>query len=94
MVNLLITSLIWMNILFYIISSALVTFACNPRAAAWDLLVQGRCINTTNVAIVSSGINVLSDISVLLIPVYCTWRLSLPLRRRVGLVVIFGFGGL
>ena len=86
------TALIWMNSLFYIISAFLFTFSCSPREAAWDVLIEGRCINTKVLVVASSAINIVSDLSILIIPVKCTLWLVMPLKRKLGLSVVFATG--
>ena len=86
--------LIWANILFYISTGLANIFACTPRQASWDPMIQGRCINVFSLLVASSALNVVSDVAILLLPIICTWRLVLPLRRKLAIYVVFATGAL
>jgi large subunit ribosomal protein L36e len=83
------TALLWLNGGFYTAGSLAGIFSCMPREAAWNPFVEGTCINKMMLVVISCGINVLSDIAILVIPMVCTWRLILPLRKKLAIGAVF-----
>lgn len=53
---------------------------------------SSQCVNTFLVLVTASVINVLSDIVMLLIPMYAVWDLHMPTKRKLSLSVVFGVG--
>lgn len=71
-------------------------FQCRPIRASWDYTVDhGYCTQVVKRMYVYAGINCGTDIMILLLPMPLIIRMRhLPLRQRVGLMAIFGLGGL
>lgn len=68
--------------------------ACEPRAKIWDPTVPGKCNNVLAILIFSGSWNVFSDLAILLLPLYVIWRLQLPVKRKLGVSVVFAAGTL
>ncbi|KAI4147649.1 MAG: hypothetical protein L6R39_003046 [Caloplaca ligustica] len=65
-------------------------FQCRPVSGAWDLSVpRGRCFNLRNWLIATNILNILIDLSILLLPVPLVWRLQLSTARKIGLIGVF-----
>ena len=74
--------------------SATVTtiFGCTPVYKFWDLDVTGTCVNLLLMGACESGLNVLTDIMVLALPVRAVWGLRLPVKQRLAVAMTFGIG--
>lgn len=84
--------LIWANLAFYFPYLAATVFQCVPRARIWDPTLKGGCINLQAAFIAASAINVVSDFSILLLPLYRISKLKIPTRRKMGVLAIFAVG--
>ncbi|KAL8998557.1 MAG: hypothetical protein Q9169_002397 [Polycauliona sp. 2 TL-2023] len=67
---------------------------CHPISFNWDASVTGTCGNVAANCLAGAGINTLTDILILILPMPIIWRLQVPLRSKVILSAIFGFGSL
>ncbi|KAF2734333.1 hypothetical protein EJ04DRAFT_576987 [Polyplosphaeria fusca] len=69
-------------------------FACYPREHIWNPFAEGkaRCINTAATMISSSAINLISDFTILILPLLGISRLQMPLSRKIGVAAIFTTG--
>lgn len=78
---------------FYTISTFLTIFACSPREALWNpLITDYRCLNNDISAIISCSFNVVSDITILMLPVRAVWRSRMPTKNKIKIVLLFGIG--
>ena len=84
--------LIWANLAFYFPYLGATVFQCVPRARIWDPTLKGGCINLQAAFIAASAINVVSDFSILLLPLYRISKLKIPTRRKIGVLAIFAVG--
>ncbi|KAI0544496.1 hypothetical protein F4679DRAFT_564596 [Xylaria curta] len=85
-------ALIWANIAYYIALAFSFIFACVPREKIWNPDVEGHCVNT-NASIISAGlINVLSDVTILLLPITAILGLNLPAKAKIGALAVFAVG--
>ncbi|GLA56943.1 hypothetical protein AtubIFM55763_000482 [Aspergillus tubingensis] len=84
--------LMGLNFFFYLADTIVKIFECTPRARIWDKTVPGRCIDAAIPVLVTSIVNVVSDIMMLLMPIRCVWRLQITLRKKVGITAIFAAG--
>jgi large subunit ribosomal protein L36e len=85
-------AIIWFNSMFYFAVLWITIFECVPRRKIWRPEVPGRCIITSPVILISAVINVLSDFSILFLPIGCIWRLQLDVKRKVAVSAVFGVG--
>lgn len=77
------------------ISNALVAiFACRPIRGFYDKSVKAFCIDSVSFYWANATLNVVTDAIVLLLPMPVIWRLQMPLRRKIGLSLLFILGGL
>ncbi|KAF6217694.1 hypothetical protein HO133_006521 [Letharia lupina] len=84
--------LIWANLAFYFPYLFASIFQCVPRARIWNPTLKGGCVNLQAAFIAASAINVVSDFSILLLPLYRISKLKLPTRRKIGVLAIFAVG--
>ncbi|KAL8685611.1 MAG: hypothetical protein Q9224_005750, partial [Gallowayella concinna] len=87
-------ALMWANSLFYGIAFFLAIFACRPRHKIWSPEVDGKCLNSMALYIVSATFNTVSDVLMLSIPTYMIWKLQMSTKRKMGISAIFGTGAL
>ncbi|KAH7405679.1 hypothetical protein DE146DRAFT_420423 [Phaeosphaeria sp. MPI-PUGE-AT-0046c] len=68
-------------------------FACWPIQAQWKTMSHSQCVNLR--ALYSSGVisNTIIDVIVIIVPVYNVWHLQMPLKRKIGVCLIFLLGG-
>ncbi|KAL4936754.1 hypothetical protein BDV06DRAFT_216421 [Aspergillus oleicola] len=87
-------TLIWVNCLFYAISTFLEIFACRPLSKAWDVLMtDGFCpVDTELLNVIASSINALSDLVILVLPQTRIWRLNMAFRKKIAVSAVFLFG--
>ena len=69
-------------------------FQCHPIAKAWDPKLPGTCLDLQSLACSYASTNLILDLGVNFLVARPLWRLNLPLRRRVVLVVIISMGSL
>lgn len=82
-------------ILVYFTSFTLVSiFQCRPIRFAWQKTIEGTCINYYPFYKATAGVNLATDILLLLMPLYVTWRLRVTFEQKVALTGIFLLGSL
>ena len=69
-------------------------FACNPIRGFYDLSVQARCIDSVSFYWANASLNVITDAIILVLPMPVVWRLHMPVRRKIGVSLLFVAGGL
>ena len=84
--------LIWSNGLFYLADTIVEILQCVPRTKIWDPFVKGHCIDVNTAFVATAAVNVISDISILILPLFCVWRLQIPIRRKMGISTMFAAG--
>ncbi|KAI1394477.1 uncharacterized protein F4822DRAFT_388309 [Hypoxylon trugodes] len=67
-------------------------FQCVPVKSNWDPTVTPHCINLGSELIVVSSLNVLTDASILCLPMPIIWRLKTDFRRKLQLTGLFLLG--
>jgi hypothetical protein len=71
-----------------------VIFLCKPVHKYWDSAVAGTCMNAESHFWSTSIIGIVIDWAIWLLPIPVVGRLRLPRRQKMGLLVVFGLGGL
>ncbi|KAH0604658.1 uncharacterized protein H6S33_006326 [Morchella sextelata] len=87
----------WVTMGYVICSSTSIFFSnifqCSPIRGGWDYTAPGRkCINTTPLYYFSGANNLITDLVLLFLPMPVIWKLRLPLRQKLGLVMVFSMG--
>ena len=65
---------------------------CRPLAYNWDKKLDGSCGNLSAAYLAAGILNLLTDISVLVLPIPMVLNLHLPLRSRLALLATFCVG--
>lgn len=75
------------------VSVVLETFLlCRPFRYNWEPTLKHTCGNRVASYIASGGLNLLTDIMVLSLPVPMVWALKIPRRNKIILLCLFGVG--
>jgi hypothetical protein len=69
-------------------------FMCLPVAYFWDKTIDGHCMNQLAFWFSNSALNITTDILVFAFPMPLLHALQLPRNQKIGLMIIFAFGGL
>lgn len=68
-------------------------FACNPIQRSWDVTItEGSCIDRPKLYIAIAALQIMSDIGLIIMPIPMIYRLQMPLRQKIGLLVMFVIG--
>jgi hypothetical protein len=67
-------------------------FQCWPREKIWNPDVEGRCIDAKAATLAAGIFNLISDLGILLLPIWATWHLQMPLKRKLAVAAVFGTG--
>ncbi|KAI0190594.1 hypothetical protein F4808DRAFT_444437 [Astrocystis sublimbata] len=84
--------LIWANLLFYAGWTLSFILACIPREKIWNPELPGQCINTDAVLIASSAINIVSDFTILFLPLLAIRHLQMARKSKIKVTAIFAVG--
>ena len=71
-----------------------VVFQCYPIQANWDPAVSGRCIDFGSCVLAFGICNIVSDFTILALPLPVLWRLQVSRNQKWVLVGLFLSGGL
>ncbi|USW53299.1 hypothetical protein Slin15195_G066180 [Septoria linicola] len=78
----------------YISSFVVWGVQCVPAQRYWDPTVPGRCIRQSSWILSVNGVNLATDVMVLILPIYPVAKLRLPPKQRLAILAIFTVGGL
>ncbi|EMD66873.1 hypothetical protein COCSADRAFT_135290 [Bipolaris sorokiniana ND90Pr] len=67
-------------------------FFCIPIASFWDVNVKGKCLPNGLIWFTNAGINIATDIMIVIIPAPLIKRLQLSARQKIGLYLVFMVG--
>ncbi|KAK1753264.1 hypothetical protein QBC47DRAFT_54508 [Echria macrotheca] len=70
----------------------LLTLICQPVAAFWDSSINGKCIDPATVWYIMAGVNLVSDFTILTMPMPVLKSLQLPKRQKIMLIAVFCLG--
>lgn len=82
------------NSAFYVAAFFLEIFACAPRAKIFNPLLPGTCLDAAVGDLVAAVFNFVSDVLMLLLPLYAIWKLDIVLKTKVGICAVFATGAL
>lgn len=68
-------------------------FQCKPISAGWTDHVEGQCIDVVAMYLASAPINILTDLSILCLPLPILTGLRMEFKQKVALVCTFVVGG-
>ena len=79
--------------IFYTITGFLTIFACLPLEANWNpLITEARCLNNNALVLIVCLFNIISDITILILPARAVWKLRIPTRNKIKIVLLFAVG--
>lgn len=84
--------LLWTNLAFYLVSTFIKVFECTPRSKIWMPTIPGHCVNIETLILVAAIVNVVSDFTLLILPVVSVWGLRMGRKQQVGVSVVFAAG--
>ncbi|KAJ5766903.1 uncharacterized protein N7511_004519 [Penicillium nucicola] len=70
-------------------------FFCNPVRAFWSISPQVRsdkCLSASAVWFTNAGIQIGTDLVILILPMPLIWKLHMPRRQKYGVLLCFGLG--
>jgi hypothetical protein len=71
-------SLIVINTLFYVATTLVTIFRCNPRKAIWNQVVkEAKCVDVGAAFMATAVFNIASDLMILLLPIRSVWALRI-----------------
>lgn len=80
-------------IAFYVIITAFTIAQCVPREKIWNPLMPGGfCFNREAIFGATGVFNVVSDFSLLLIPIWPIWKLHMKKTRKIAVTALFATG--
>lgn len=82
--------LIWGNFLFYLGTTISFSCVCTPKEAVWDASTQ--CIDTKAIMVASSVLNIISDLTALVLPLVVIWGIQVPFKSKIKVISMFSIG--
>jgi hypothetical protein len=71
-----------------------VIFLCSPIHNYWDLRVPGICASAEDQFFSTSVVGIFLDWAIWILPIPVVGRLKLPRGQKMGLLAVFGLGGM
>ncbi|TVY78271.1 hypothetical protein LSUE1_G006774 [Lachnellula suecica] len=85
--------LLWGNLAFYAGSFFAILFECVPQERIWNpTITTGHCIQTGDLLIAMGVINVISDLMILVLPLWAIAHLQMGTKLKLGVSAIFATG--
>ncbi|KAI1371033.1 hypothetical protein F4677DRAFT_436566 [Hypoxylon crocopeplum] len=84
-----IRALIWANLIFYFAIMLAFIFNCMPQEKIWHPNTDGRCINSNASIIATSAINVVSDLTILALPLASRFQLHMAPKTKIWTAAVF-----
>ncbi|KAI1139507.1 hypothetical protein F5Y05DRAFT_325172 [Hypoxylon sp. FL0543] len=72
--------------------TCVVLFKCRPIRKSWDFQLEGSCYDLHPLWYCTFIFNLLTDLTLFIEPIPSTWRLQLPLVKRLGLISMLSLG--
>lgn len=92
------------RIVCYIVLAVVVAFflwtviggflTCYPVAFFWDPSVHGSCLDFKAVWLFNAAMHIVTDLTVLVLPMHPLKQLHLPKGQKIGLMIMLSMGGL
>ncbi|KAH9890255.1 hypothetical protein F4778DRAFT_753130 [Xylariomycetidae sp. FL2044] len=85
---------IWINVIASGIFFIVTNIACVPYERTWNKLLPGTCdrADTSQSNVAAGVLNVITDIILLAIPQKTIWNLHMPLKKKLGVSIVFAIG--
>lgn len=72
--------------------TCVVLFKCSPVRKSWDFQLEGSCFDLHPLWYSTFVFNLLTDLALFIEPIPSTWKLQLPLVKRLGLICMLSLG--
>jgi len=83
------------NVCYAIIFDFMLAFQCHPIAGAWkawDGTFEAKCISINVMGWTAAALNIVLDLAVIILPLPELFRLSMSLRKKVQIIMMFAVG--
>ncbi|PYH89516.1 hypothetical protein BO71DRAFT_434746, partial [Aspergillus ellipticus CBS 707.79] len=70
----------------------LLNMQCRPHRAIWEFYLPSKCYSLPDVMLCSASVQVVSDISMFVLPQRLIWGLQMSWHKKLGVSIIFGAG--
>ncbi|KAL2864830.1 uncharacterized protein BJX67DRAFT_373640 [Aspergillus lucknowensis] len=67
-------------------------FQCRPIPKAWDVGIEGTCVNINVFYLANAALNILTDLLTYTLPIRVIFRLQMPRKQKIALVFIICLG--
>ncbi|OTB00612.1 hypothetical protein M426DRAFT_15296 [Hypoxylon sp. CI-4A] len=78
-----------LNAIFYVATILIDLLYCHPVQYHWNKLIPGHCGNDDLLSPLSAAINVLLDVTILILPQKVIWKLNMSLKNKIKVSVVF-----
>ncbi|KAI0381568.1 hypothetical protein F5Y04DRAFT_288421 [Hypomontagnella monticulosa] len=72
--------------------TCVVLFKCHPITKSWDFRLEGTCLDLHPLWYSTFVFNLITDLTLFIEPIPSTWKLQLPLAKRLGLITMLSLG--
>ncbi|KAJ8129295.1 hypothetical protein O1611_g4337 [Lasiodiplodia mahajangana] len=81
------------NVIFYAAAIFLEDLSCFPYRRIWDKTVAGsQCLDFKIIVLIGASINVVLDVTTLILPQKAIWSLQLSRNKKIGVSLVFAIG--
>ena len=85
--------IIGVTLVYYIMSTFITAFSCSPHEKIWNPLVtDGHCLDNNALVLVTCVFNIVSDVTILLLPTRAVWKLQMARKKKIGIILLFAIG--
>ncbi|KAE8391182.1 hypothetical protein BDV23DRAFT_171776 [Aspergillus alliaceus] len=78
--------------LWGVLCITLLNTQCRPHRAIWEFYLPSKCYSLPDVMLCSASVQVISDVTMFLLPQKMIWGLQMSWQKKLGISVIFGVG--
>ena len=66
---------------------------CRPLQAWWDFTItEKKCIDTPAAMWAFIGLHIATDFSIFIVPIPVVWGMTMPIRQKIGVLLVFALG--
>ncbi|KAF2176497.1 hypothetical protein K469DRAFT_607173 [Zopfia rhizophila CBS 207.26] len=77
---------------YYWVCFFIFVFQCWPRAKIQNPAIKGVCIDPFYTTLTGGVVNLVTDVGILIAPIFAIWHLQVPIKRKLGVASVFGVG--
>ncbi|CAG9941024.1 unnamed protein product [Clonostachys rosea f. rosea IK726] len=79
---------------YTIVITLLMFFGCTPPQKAFQFKTTGQCINAGILYMATAVSNIITDTMLFVLPIPMIYNLHMPLKMKIGAIVVFGIGSI